>query len=98
MHIPVCSQLDLLLKLSGLHTLVQWSLGCLAGAWCFVGDRMCQQRRGNAGAAADGVVAALALAAEFPPAQRLYVLFLEAADSHRLNRQLLRCVLLMLFI
>lgn len=34
--------------------------------------------------------AAGTIAAEFPPALRLYVLFLEAADSHRLNLNLMR--------
>ncbi len=43
-----------------------------------------------AGIDAEDLAAALAVAAEFPPAQRLFVLFLEAADSHRLNRQLIR--------
>ena len=33
---------------------------------------------------------ALLVAAEFPPALRLYALFLEAADSHRLNCSLVR--------
>ncbi|KAK9821451.1 hypothetical protein WJX81_000950 [Elliptochloris bilobata] len=46
--------------------------------------------RAITGAAAEGIAVTLAVAAEFPPAQRLYVLFLEAADSHRLNRQLQR--------
>ncbi len=44
-----------------------------------------------AGIDVEDLAAALAVAAEFPPAQRLFVLFLEAADSHRLNRQLVRC-------
>ena len=30
----------------------------------------------------------------FPPAQRLFVLFLEAADSHRLTTCLIRCFML----
>lgn len=38
------------------------------------------------------MAASLALVSEFPRAQRLYVLFLEAADSHRLNSALVRCV------
>ncbi len=34
----------------------------------------------------------VALAMQFPPAQRLFVMFLQAADSHRLNTSLLRQV------
>ena len=71
------------------------SQGCVAGVVVLCDDRVCRKCRASAGAAAEGVAAALALAAEFPPAQRLYALFLEAADSHRLNRQLLRRVALM---
>jgi hypothetical protein len=37
------------------------------------------------------VLASLAAAGRFPPAQRLFVLFLEAADSHRLNAHLMQC-------
>lgn len=43
-----------------------------------------------AGAAPEGLNSAKAAAAEFPPALRFYVLILEAADSHRLNSNLLR--------
>jgi hypothetical protein len=42
----------------------------------------------------EGLVASLQVIAEFPHAQRLYVMFLEAADSHRLNSSLVRCVCL----
>lgn len=38
----------------------------------------------------EGVSGATQAAAEFPPALRLYVLFLEAADSFRLNSALMR--------
>ena len=31
------------------------------------------------------------VAAEFPPAQRPYILFLAAVDSHRLNAAVTRC-------
>ncbi|KAK9820041.1 hypothetical protein WJX72_005403 [[Myrmecia] bisecta] len=44
------------------------------------------------GSGEEGVAATLAVVAEFPPAQRLYVLFLEAADSHRLNTCVVRCM------
>ncbi len=47
---------------------------------------------GGAAAGADEAAAeALKLVAEFPRPQWLYVLFLEAADSHRLNSHLMRC-------
>ena len=36
------------------------------------------------------MAAALAVIDEFLPAQRLYIAFLEAADSHRLNSNLVR--------
>lgn len=39
----------------------------------------------------DSSSASLEVAAAFPPAQRLFVLFLEAADSHRLNTHLATC-------
>lgn len=39
----------------------------------------------------DGSAASLEIAAMFPPAQRLFVLFLEAADSHRFNTHLTAC-------
>jgi hypothetical protein len=39
----------------------------------------------------EGLAASLQIIAEFPQAQRLYVMFLEAADSHRLNSSLIRC-------
>ena len=39
---------------------------------------------------AEGINSAKAAAAEFPAALRFYVLILEAADSHRLNSNLLR--------
>lgn len=39
----------------------------------------------------DGSAASLEVAAMFPPAQRLFVLFLEAADSHRFNTHLTSC-------
>lgn len=46
----------------------------------------------SAAAGADEAAAeALKLVAEFPRPQWLYVLFLEAADSHRLNSHLVRC-------
>lgn len=47
---------------------------------------------GGAGGADEAAAEALRLVAEFPRPQRLYVLFLEAADSHRLNAHLTRCV------
>lgn len=40
--------------------------------------------------AQEAAQAALRISAEFPAALRLYVLFLEAADSHRLNSNLSR--------
>ena len=45
---------------------------------------------GGGGAADEAAAEALRLVAEFPRPQRLYVLFLEAADSHRLNAHLAR--------
>ena len=45
---------------------------------------------GAAGGADEAAAEALRLVAEFPRPQRLYVLFLEAADSHRLNAHLIR--------
>jgi hypothetical protein len=38
----------------------------------------------------EGLQAAIAVANEFPPPLRLYVMFLEAADSHRLGANLIR--------
>ena len=55
------------------------------------------KRRGarDAGAGAEELAASsLEAAWRFPPAQRLFVLFLEAADSHRLTRCLIRCLML----
>lgn len=45
---------------------------------------------GGGGGADEAVAESLRLVAEFPRPQRLYVLFLEAADSHRLNAHLIR--------
>jgi hypothetical protein len=48
---------------------------------------------GAAAAGAEELVAeSLRLVAEFPSPQRLHILFLEAADSHRLNAHLARQV------
>ena len=44
----------------------------------------------NAGSTPGATSSAKAVAAEFAPALRFYVLILEAADSHRLNSNLLR--------
>ena len=55
------------------------------------------KRRGarDAGAGAEELAASTLEAAwRFPPAQRLFVLFLEAADSHRLTTCLIRCSML----
>lgn len=38
------------------------------------------------------MAASLAVLTEFPVAQRLHVMFLEAADSHRLNSNIIRWV------
>ncbi|KAA6417830.1 MAG: hypothetical protein FRX49_12186 [Trebouxia sp. A1-2] len=38
----------------------------------------------------------IALAMQFPPAQRLFVMFLQAADSHRLNTSLIRQVFILM--
>ena len=46
--------------------------------------------KGGGSGGEEGLVASLQLLAEFPQAQRLYVMFLEAADSHRLNSSLIR--------
>lgn len=46
---------------------------------------------GGGGGADEGAAASLELAARFPPPQRLFVLFLEAADSHRFNAHLAQC-------
>jgi hypothetical protein len=48
--------------------------------------------RAAAQEAAASTAADVQLAMLFPPAQRPYILFLHAADSHRLNRSLLRSV------
>ena len=49
----------------------------------------------DASAGADELAASsLEAAWRFPPAQRLFVLFLEAADSHRLTTCLIRCFML----
>eukprot|EP00887_Chlorella_sp_A99_P005741 scaffold1.g5741.t1 len=60
------------------------------------GSRGARMRQGGRGGGAagleEGAAAALALVSQFPRAQRLYVLFLEAADSHRLNSALVRCM------
>ncbi|KAI3423926.1 hypothetical protein D9Q98_009760 [Chlorella vulgaris] len=45
---------------------------------------------GGGGWCEDAAAESLRLVAEFPRQQRLYVLFLEAADSHRLNSHLIR--------
>ena len=55
-----------------------------------VGPRV-KQRAGRDAGMEDLAASSLEAAARFPPAQRLLVLFLEAADSHRLNRALSRC-------
>jgi hypothetical protein len=39
----------------------------------------------------EAAAASLEAAARFPPAQRLFVLFLEAADSARFNAHLTQC-------
>ena len=55
-----------------------------------VGPR--NKQRGGRDADMENLAASsLEAAARFPPAQRLLLLFLEAADSHRLNRALSRC-------
>lgn len=46
--------------------------------------------RAAAQEAAASTAADVQLAMLFPPAQRPYILFLHAADSHRLNHSLLR--------
>ena len=51
------------------------------------GNRKAPARQGE-----EGVAASLAVLSEFPVAQRLHVMFLEAADSHRLNSNIIRCV------
>ncbi|BDA45455.1 hypothetical protein COCOBI_07-2420 [Coccomyxa sp. Obi] len=51
-----------------------------------------QHRRKPAKGLDDGSAASLEVAAMFPPAQRLFVLFLEAADSHRFNTHLTACM------
>ena len=50
-----------------------------------------QHKRKPAKGLDDGCAAALEVSAMFPPAQRLFVLFLEAADSHRFNTHLTAC-------
>ena len=49
-----------------------------------------QKRGGRDSCLEDLTAASLEAAWRFPPALRLFVLFLEAADSHRLNKALLR--------
>lgn len=44
------------------------------------------------GALTEGDLADIALALQFPQAQRLFLMFLQAADSHRLNTSLIRQV------
>ena len=62
-------------------------------------------RRGGAGSKKRGTkeagagpeelaASSLEAAWRFPPAQRLFVLFLEAADSHRLTICLIRCLIM----
>ncbi|KAK9901211.1 hypothetical protein WJX75_000422 [Coccomyxa subellipsoidea] len=51
-----------------------------------------QHRKKPAKGLDDGSGASLEVAAMFPLAQRLFVLFLEAADSHRLNTHLATCM------
>ena len=52
-----------------------------------------KQKRGvKDGCLEELVASSLEVAWRFPPALRLFVLFLEAADSHRLNKSLLRQV------
>lgn len=68
--------------------------GLRGPAWGGGGGRARAGGRTGSGAASGGagagteesVAAALSAVSQFPRAQRLYVLFLEAADSHRLNR------------
>lgn len=55
-----------------------------------------QHRKKPAKGLDDGSAASLEVAAMFPLAQRLFVLFLEAADSHRLNTHLATCALALL--
>ena len=50
-----------------------------------------QHKRKPAKGLDDGCAASLEVSAMFPPAQRLFVLFLEAADSHRFNTHLTTC-------
>jgi len=40
----------------------------------------------------------VALAMQFPQAQRLFVMFLQAADSHRLNTSLIRQVFILMVV
>lgn len=47
-------------------------------------------RQHQAGQMLEADLADVAVAQQFPPAQRLFLLFLQAADSHRLNASLLR--------
>ena len=49
-----------------------------------------QKRAGKDSSLEEVAASTLEAAWRFPPAQRLFVLFLEAADSHRLNKSLLR--------
>ncbi|KAK9843389.1 hypothetical protein WJX84_005287, partial [Apatococcus fuscideae] len=49
-------------------------------------------RTGPSGYGAEGMTASLAAVDEFPAALRLHAMFLEAADSYRLNQHLLRCM------
>ena len=51
-----------------------------------------QRRAGKDSNLEELAASTLEVAWRFPPAQRLFVLFLEAADSHRLNKSLLRQV------
>ena len=45
---------------------------------------------GNLGTMSEADIADLALAMQFPQAQRPFLMFLQAADSHRLNLSLIR--------
>lgn len=57
------------------------------------GGRLRSGAKAGPGAGAEeGVTAALAVVSQFPRSQRLHILFLEVADSHRLNSSLVRCM------
>lgn len=60
-----------------------------------IGPASRSSARGSmAGHGAEGTTASLAAVDEFPAALRLHAMFIEAADSHRLNQHLMRWALL----